>query len=412
MPPTLPEAQSETGRSVLEGDDGPGSKSTVPARTRRRQVALAAVLVFAGAVVGFSARCGISALLVNVGHLAVLRGADDLAASAFDAATTVDPATQAASNFRISQALLSGDYDAAADELVELRALGGSPRGVAATSSVLLHLEAILARRTGDSERALALIRESVARAGVNAPDAALVLLDELLQDVADPPYGPALANVELPVNPRRDTCGDGRRLAQVRLARDDIAAGGSVRAELGWMDDAGRPGGMDSRRLRNLAPNGGFTWGVTSARLPLGFTPHPQSPVDASAPSGAIHVGFADLNGLPVSALVMDNLNGPARTSRLRSEWIPVTPGACYLLASEVWVGGGQPHFGLYLRAPARADTAVFGLQGGLPDGWWREARLLRLPPDVEAVQVFLWNYRSGGATAFAMAFVARIDG
>ncbi len=381
------------------------------ARIRRRH-ALAAVLILSGAVLGFTARCGLSALFVNVGNLAVLRGTDELAVSAFETAAVVDSTSDAEGNYRLSRALGRGAYDNAADELAALRSLGGTPRGVASRSSVLLHLEAILARRTGDSKRALALIRESVARAGVNAPDAALVLLDELLQDVADPPYGPALATVELPVNPRRDTCGDGRRLAQVRLARNDIAAGGSVRAELGWMDDAGRPGGMDSRRLRNLAPNGGFTWGVTSARLPLGFTPHPQSPGDDSAPSGAIHVGFADLNGLPVSALVMDNLNGPARTSRLRSDWIPVTPGACYLLASEVWVGGGQPHFGLYLRAPGRSDTAVFGLQGGLPDGWRREARLLRLPPDVEAVQVFLWNYRSSGTTAFAMAFVARLDG
>ncbi len=387
-------------------------KNTAPMRTRRRQVALAAVLVLTGSVIGFSARCAVAALFVNVGHLAVLHGADDLAASAFDAATTVDPATPAASNVRISRALLGGDYDVAADELVELRALNGSPRGVASTSSVLLHLEAILARRTGDATRALALIRKSVAGAGVNASNAALRLLDELSQDVADPPYGPTLATIELPVDSRRDTCGDGRRLAQVRLARNDIAAGGSVRAELGWLDSAGRPRETDSRRLRNLAPNGAFTWGVTGAGLPLGYVAHPDPTSGVKAPSGDVYLGFADLDGQPVSALVMDNQDGPVQTSRLRSVWIPATPGACYLFATEVWVGDGQPHFGLYLRAPGRADTAVFGLQGGLPDGWRREGRLLRLPPDVEAVQVFLWNYRSSGTIAFSVAFVARIDG
>ncbi len=377
----------------------------------RRRYALAVALILSGAVIGFTARCGLSALFVNVGNLALLHGSDQLASSAFEAAEATDPASDAAGNFRLSQALVRGDFDAAADELAVLRSLGGTPRGAASTSSVLLHLEAILARRIGDSKRALALIRESVARAGVNAPDAALRLLNELLQDAARTPYGPALATIELPVDPRRDTCGDGRRLTRVQLSRNDVAAGGSVRAELGWLDSAGRPGEVESRRLRNLAPNGGFTWGVTSAGLPLGFTPHPRSPADGSAPSGAIHVGFADLDGQPVSALVMDNLDGPARTSRIRGDWISATPGACYLFASEVWVDGGQPHFGLYLRAPGRADTAVFALQGGLPDGWWRQARLLRLPADVEAVQVFFWNYRSSGAVAFTLAVVTRID-
>lgn len=395
-----------------EGKARLGAEGLRPARTHRLPMALAVALILSGVVLGFTARCGLSALFVNVGNLAALRGSERLAASAFEASAAVDPASDAASNFRLSKALGRGAYHDAADELAALRSLGGTPRGAANTSSVLLHLEAILARRTGDSKRALALIRESVARAGINAPDAALRLLDELVQNLADPPYGPALATTVLPVDPRRDTCGDGRRLTQVRLSRNDVAAGGSVRAQLGWLDSAGRPGGMDSRRLRNLAPNGGFSWGVSSAGLPLGFTPHPQSSADGSAPSGAIYVGFADLNGLPVSALVMDNTDGPVRTSRLRGNWIPATPGACYLFASEVWVGGGQPHFGLYLRAPGRADTAVFGLQGGLADGWRREARLLRLPSDVEAVQVFLWNYRSGGVTAFALAFVARIDG
>lgn len=396
---------------MLEGDDGPGRKSTVPARTRRRQVALAAVLVFAGAVVGFSARCAISALLVNVGNLAVLRGADDLAASAFDAATTVDPATHAASNFRISQALLSGDYDAAADELVELRALGGSPRGVAATSSVLLHLDAILARRAGDPERALALMREAVARAGVNAHREALRLLDQLSREAADRPYGPSPANVVLTADPRRNSCGDEGRLARVRLSRNEVAVGGPLRVEMEWTSIAGEPASRDIRVLRNLVPNGAFTWGATGASLPLGYTAHPQLPAEEAAPSGDVYLGFADLDGQPVSALVLDNLDGPARTSRIRGDWISATPGACYLFASEVWVDGGQPHFGLYLRAPGRADTAVFGLQGGLPDGWWRQARLLRLPPDIEAIQVFFWNYRSSGAVAFTLAVVTRID-
>ena len=378
----------------------------------RRRYALAVALILSGAVLGFTARCGLSALFVNVGNLAVLRGSDQLAASAFEAAAVVDSTSDAASNYRLSQALIQGDYDGAADELAVLLSLGGTPRGAASTSSVLLHLRAILARRTGDSKRALALIRESVARAGVNAPDAALVLLDELLQDVADPPYGPALATIELPVDPRRDTCGDGRRLTRVQLSRNDVAAGGSVRAELGWLDSAGRAGGTNSRSLRNLAPNGAFTWGATGASLPLGYAAHPRPRSEENTPPGDVYLGFADLDGQPVSALVMDNLDGPARTSRLRSNWIPVTPGACYLFASEAWVGGGQPHFGLYLRASGRSDTAVFGLQGGLTDGWRREARLLRLPPDVEAVQVFLWNYRSSGTTAFSMTFVARIDG
>ena len=377
----------------------------------RRRYALAVALILSGAVIGFTARCGLSALFVNVGNLALLHGSDQLASSAFEAVAATDPASDAAGNFRLSQALVRGDFDAAADELAALRSLGGTPRGAASTSSVLLHLEAILARRTGDSKRALALIRESVARAGVNAPDAALRLLNELLQDAARTPYGPTLATIELPVDPRRDTCGDGRRLTRVRLSRNEVAAGGSVGAELGWLDTAGRPGGTDSRRLRNLIPNGAFTWGATGASLPLGYVPHPPSPSEKTTLSGDMYLGFADLNGLPVTALVIDNLDGPARTSRLRSNWIPVSPGACYLFASEVWVGGGQPHFGLYLRAPGRADTAVFGLQGGLPDGWWRQARLARLPSDARAVQVFFWNYRSSGAAAFTLAFVARID-
>ena len=53
----------------------------------------------------------------------------------------------------------------------------------------------------------------------------------------------------------------------------------------------------------------------------------------------------------------------------------------------------------------------AAFGLQGGLPDGWQREARLLRMPADTEAIRVFFWNYRSSGATAFTLAVVARMD-
>ena len=381
-------------------------------RVRRRPIALAALLLLTGAVIGFSARCAVSALFVNVGQLAVLRGANELAGSAFEAAVAVDPASDAASNFRLSQALLRGDYGGAADELAVLRSLGGTPRGAASTSSVLLHLKAILARRTGDSRRALSLVRESVLRAGVNAPEAALRLLDELSQDLAEPPYGPELATVEIPVDPRRDTCGDGRRLRRVRLWRNDIASGGSVRAELDWQADDGRRGDEQSRLLRNLAPNGLFTWGVTYAGLPLGFAEHPPAPPDGPVPAGAIYVGFADLDGRPVSALVMDNANGPDRTTRVRSEWIPAAPAACYLFASEVWVGGGQPHFGLYVRATGQADHAVFGLQGGLPNGWRRQARILRLPPDVEAVQVFLWNHRSSGTTAFALAFVARIDG
>lgn len=382
------------------------------ARMRRPQIALAVALLLSGALLGVTARCGLSALLVNAGNLAVLRGTDDLAASAFEAAAAVDPTSDAASNFRLSQAIVRGDYEGAADELAELRSRGGTPRGAAGTSSVLLHLKAILARRKGDSRRALSLVRESVVRAGVNAPDAALRLLDELSQEVADSPYGPELATIEFPVDPRRDTCGDGRRLARVQLWRNDIASGGSVRAELDWQPDDDRPLDADSRLLRNLAPNGLFTWGMTNAGLPLGYAAHPPASPDEPIPPGAIYVGFTDLDGRPVSALVMDNLDGPARTTRLRSEWIPAAPAACYLFASEVWVGGGQPHFGLYVRAFGRADNAVFGLQGGLPNGWRREARILRLPPDVEAVQVFLWNFRSSGTTAFALAFVAQIDG
>ena len=225
-------------------------------------------------------------------------------------------------------------------------------------------------------------------------------------------PTVPVLATIELPVDPRRDSCGDGRRLTQVHLWRNDIARGGSVRAQLEWQAGDGRRPGEDSRLLRNLAPNGLFTLGITSAGGPLGFAAQPPVPSDGPVPPGAIYVGFADLDGHPVSALVMDNLDGPARTTRLRSEWIPAAgPGACYLLASEVWVGGGEPHFGLYVRASGRADNAVFGLQGGLANGWRREARILRLSPDVEAVRVFLWNYRSSGTTAFTLAFVALID-
>ena len=378
---------------------------------RRSQIARALALLLCGALLGFTARCGLSALFVNVGSLAVLRGSDELAASAFQSAVAVDPASDAAGNYRLSKALVRSDYDGAADELATLRSRGGTPRGAAATSSVLLHLEAILAQRTGDPRRALSLVRESVVRAGVNAPDAALRLLDELSQDLAGPPYGPALATIEFPVDPRRDTCGNGRRLTRVQLWRNDIHRGGSVRAELDWQADDGSPADEDSRLLRNLAPNGLFTWGVTSAGLPLGYAAHPPAPPGRPFATGASYVGFADLAGRPVSALVMDNLDGPARTTRLRSAWIPAAPGACYLFASEVWVGGGQPHFGLYVRASGRADNAVFGLQGGLPNGWRREARMLRLPPDVEAVQVFLWNYRSSGMAAFALAFVAPIE-
>ena len=378
----------------------------------RRQIALAVVLLLSGALLGVTARSGLSALFVNVGNLAELRGTDELAASAFEAAAAVDPTSDAASNYRLSQAVVRGDYDGAANELAALLSLGGTPRGAASTSSVLLHLKAILARRTGDSKRALALVRESVVRAGVNAPDAALRLLDELSEEVAEPPYGPSLATIELPVDPRRDTCGDGRRLTRVQLWRNDIARGGSVRAELEWQTGDGQRADEDSRLLRNLAPNGLFTWGVTNAGLPLGFAEHLSASPDGPVPAGAIYVGFADLHGHPVSALVMDNLDGPSRTTRLRSDWIPAAARACYLFATEVWVGGGQPHFGLYVRASGRADNAVFGLQGGLPNGWRREARMLRLPPDVEAVQVFLWNYRSRGTTAFSLAFVAQIDG
>jgi len=103
-------------------------------------MALAVALVLSGALLGLTARSGLSALFVNVGNLAVLRGADELAASAFETAAVVDPATAAASNFRLSQALVRGDYDVAADELAALLALGGTPRGAALTSSVLCHL--------------------------------------------------------------------------------------------------------------------------------------------------------------------------------------------------------------------------------------------------------------------------------
>jgi len=377
---------------------------------RSRQAALAALLVLAGAVVGFSARCAVSSLFVNVGHLAALRGGNDLAASAFDAAAAVDSASQAASNFRLSQALFRGDYQGAASELAALRDRGGRPRGVANSSSVLLHLEAILARREGDQGRALALIRESVARAGGNAPREAVRLLDQLSQDAGGRPYAPPLANVVFPVDPRRNSCGDERRLAGVRLSRNDVAVGGPLRVEMEWTSVADELTSRDIRVLRNLAPNGAFAWGATSADLPLGYSARPQPLSNGGLPPGEMYVGFADLDGQPVSALVIDNFDGPSRTSRLGSDWIPAGPGACYLLASEVWVGGGQPHFGLYLRAPGRADTAVFGLQGGLPNGWRREARLLRLPDDVKAVQVFYWNYRSSGTTAFTLAVVARI--
>lgn len=395
---------------MTEGGPAPVGRGDSRSPAPRRGVALAALLLLAGAVIGFTARCAVAALFVNVGNLAVLHGADDLAASAFQAATSVDPATPAAGNFRLSQALRQGDYNAAADELVGLRALGGSPRGVAATSSVLLHLDAILAERAGDSQRALSLARESVTRAGVNAPAPALRLLDQLTRAAAVQPPAPALETVRFPVDKRRDTCGHGRRLARVRLTRSEVAAGGPLRVKLDWTDAAGQRVGSDRRVLRNLAPNGAFTWGVSDANLPLGFTAHPEPSASAGLPSGDTYVGFADLDGRPLPALIMDNLNGAPRTSRLRSHWIPATPGACYLLASEVWVGGGQPHFGLHLRAPGRADTTVFGLQGGLPDGWRRQARLLRLPADTEAVQVFFWNYRGSGATAFTLAFVARI--
>ncbi len=396
---------------MSEHDARLGRTDAAHALTPHRRVALAAALLLVGAVMGFTARCGVSGLFVNVGNLAVPRGADDFAASVFDVATAVDPTSHAASNFRLSQALVRGDYDTAADELAALRVRGGVPRGVANTSSVRLHLDAILARRTGDLEQALALVREAVARAGVNAPRAALRLLDELTRDVADRPYGRSLASVQIPVDPRRDTCGGGHRLARVRLSRNDIAAGGPVRAELEWRDASEGRAATDLRLLRNLAPNGAFTWGATSANLPLGYAAHPQLSASGAARPDDIHVGFADLDGQPVAALVIDNLDGPRRTSRLRSAWIPAAPDACYLFASEVWVAGGQPHFGLFLRGPTRADAAVFGLQGGLPDGWRREARLLRLPPDIQAVQIFFWNLHSSGAAAFTLAVVARID-
>lgn len=394
---------------VTAGLRASGSRA---ARTSRRRIALAAALVLVGAVVGFTARCGSAAFFVNVGNLAAIHGADDLVGSAFDTAATLDPGNQAASNYRLAQALILGDYQRAADELSALRVRGGTPRGVAGTSSVLLHLEAILTRRAGNSKRALSLIRESVARAGVNAPDAALRLLAELAHAEADRPFGPPLASVELPVDQRRDSCAAGRRLARVHLSRNELAIGGWLHLDLAWQDAAGRPAGTDSRLVHNLAPNGAFTWGATSLGLPLGYGVHPLAPAAAALPQGDAYLGFADLDGLPVSALVVDNRDGPARTSRLRGVWIPATPGACYLLASEVWVGGGQPHFGLYLRTPGRADGAVFGLQGGLPDGWWRQARLVRLPADLQAIQPFFWNYRSSGATAFTLALVARIDG
>ena len=211
---------------MSEDDARLGRTDAANALTPHRRVALAAALLLVGAVIGFTARCGVSGLFVNVGNLAVLRGADDFAASVFDAATAVDPTSHAASNFRLSQALVRGDYDTAADELAALRARGGVPRGVANTSSVRLHLDAILARRTGGLEQALALVREAVARAGVNAPRAALRLLDELTRDVADRPYGPPLASVQIPVDSRRDTCGGGHRLARLRLSRNDSAAG------------------------------------------------------------------------------------------------------------------------------------------------------------------------------------------
>lgn len=388
-----------------------GGTDLVRAHVGRRPLALAALLVLMGAVVGFSARCAVSALFVNVGNLAVVRGADDLAVSVFEAAAAVDPASQAASNFRLSQALVRGDYQEAGDELAALRDRGGRPRGVANSSSVLLHLEAILARQAGDQRRALALIRESVARAGANAPREALRLLDQLSQVAARRPYGPSLASVVFPIDPRRNSCGDERLLARVRLSRNDVAVGGPLRVELEWTSVAGEPASGNIRVLRNLAPNGGFTWGTTSADLPLGYSAHPQPPSGGELSSGEMYIGFADLHGQPVSALVFDNFDVPSRTSRLISNWIPATAGACYLVAGEVWVGGGQPHFGLFLRAPGRADVTVFGLQGGLPDGWRREARLLRMPADTEAIQVFFWNYRSSGATAFTLAVVARMD-
>ncbi len=392
---------------MTEGGPAPVGRGDPGSPARRHRGALAALLLLAGAVIGFTARCGLAALLVNVGNLAVLHGADDLAASAFEAATSVNPATQAASNFRISRALLRGDYNAAADELVGLRALGGSPRGVAATSSVLLHLEAILAERAGDSERALSLIREAVARVGVNAPGPALRLLDQFTREVADQPYGREIVSVRFPVDPRRNTCGDGRRLAQVHLNRNAVAAGGPLLVDLEWTDPNGRTGQTQTRRLRNLAPNGAFTWGISDADLPLGFTAHP----DPSPGATAVYVGVADLDGQPLSALVMDNRHGPPRTSRLRSDWIPATPDACYLLASEVWTGGGNPHFGVTPRSPAGALGPVFGLQGPLAQGWRREARLVRLAPDTEALQVFFWNLRASRAVAFSLAIVARLD-
>ena len=395
---------------MSDHDRRPSVIRTWQALTRLRLATVVALLLV-GAVTGFAARCGVSALFVNAGSLAALRGEVELASAAFEAATAVDPNSQAAGNFRLSQALVSGDYERAADELATLRARGGTPRGVANRSSVRLHLEAIQARRKGDARHALALAREAVVRAGVNAPEAALRLLDELSRDVAEGPYGPSLATVELSVDPRRDTCGGGHRLARVRLSRNDIAAGGPVRADLEWSRADDRYAGRDTRLLRNLAPNGAFTWGVTGDDLPLGYAADP-TPFSGSSPApGETAVGFADLDGHPVFALVMDNLDAPERTTRLRSDWIPAAAGACYLFASEVWVGGGQPYFGLYLHAAHRPDSAVFGIQGGLADGWRREARLVRLPADIQAVRVFFWNYRSSGATAFTLALVARID-
>ena len=185
-----------------------------------------------GLAIGFTARCGVSALFVNVGSLAVLRGADDLAASAFDAAAAVDPASPAATNFRLSQALLAGDYEQAADDLTALRAGGGTPQGVAGTSSVVLHLDAILARRAGSDGRALALVRESVARAGVNAPESALRLLDKLSRDMAKQPYGPRWRRS----NSRSIRAGTPAGMAAAwpayGLSRNDVAIGGPVRAE------------------------------------------------------------------------------------------------------------------------------------------------------------------------------------
>ena len=379
--------------------------------TARRRIALAATLVLAGAVIGFTARCGAAAAFVNVGNLALMRGADDLAASAFDTVSAIDPDSQAARNYRISQALVSGDYEKAADELAALRARGGTPRGISNDSSVQQHLDAILARRAGDPERALGLVREAVARAGVNAPGAALRLLDELSQEAAAPPYGPALATVDLPVDPRRNTCGDGRRLARVRLWRNDAALGRPVRAQMEWTDAAAAQAHVDTRLLRNLVPNGAFAWGLNSAGLPLGYAAHPQPPSSGAIPPGEMYVGSADLAGRPVSALVIDNLEGPPRTSRLRSAWIPAASGGCYLFASEVWTGGGNPHFGVFQRTPTGTPGPVFGLQGPVAAGWRHEARLLRLDPDVQALQVFMWNFRASGAAAFSLVFVARLD-